>query len=63
MDKYLEYLLRLNPSSWVKESIPTDDIFHDDDIYDSPPDDWYMEEEDKKEFAMRVDVGDAMNSG
>ena len=46
MYKYLEYIEELEPTSWAKNFYQTHSSVYDDDIYDNPPDDWFMSEDE-----------------
>lgn len=63
MGKYLDHLLRLDSSYWVKDFFPTSAIAHDDDIYDSPPDDWYMTEGNLDDDSSEVNDDGTVNVG
>jgi hypothetical protein len=46
MSKYLEYLEGMNSTSWDEASFETFLSVHDDDMYENPPDDWFVPDDE-----------------
>jgi len=46
MSKYLEYLEGINSTSWDETSFETFLSVHDDDMYENPPDDWFVPDDE-----------------